>query len=155
VCGFLVGLDQITAQTAARLCYIDWEVSCDVVLFSDVALLDELEEPWKTDAAREPEAQASSIDWRETIKVMIVVETVMGSAECDAWAAACEGTGIDRVKASEERARPAVWSSGWLCDNLWLVQGILESSDPGVDIISINGSGGSGGSWLSRHVGYV
>jgi hypothetical protein len=59
---FIFGLDQITAQAAACLHSIDWKVSFDVVLFSDFTLLNKLEKPWETYAAREPETQASGVE---------------------------------------------------------------------------------------------
>jgi len=53
VCDFLIGLDQIAAQAAACLERVNGEVSLNVISFSDLALLNELEGPWKTDTAGE------------------------------------------------------------------------------------------------------
>jgi len=147
---FLVGLDEIAAQAAARLDEVDGEVSLDVVLFSDFTLLDELEEPWETDAGGEPEAQASSVNWRESLEVVVDTETVMGSREGHAWAAAGEEASINGIEAAKEGAGPAIWTSRRLGDGLWLVDSILKSGNPGVDIIWVNCSRGSR-SWLGRH----
>jgi len=69
---FLIGLDQVAAQAAARLQSIDGEVSLDVVTFANLALLDEIKEPRKADASGKPETQTSGVDWGETLKVRIL-----------------------------------------------------------------------------------
>jgi len=121
-------------------------------VFSNLSLLNRLEEPWKADAARKPETKTSGVDWRVSLKSCGLAKSVVGLAEGDTRAAACDQASINRIEASEERARPAVWASGWLGDNLWLVDGILESSDPGVYIIWVNSSSGCGCVLLrSRH----
>jgi hypothetical protein len=99
-------------------------------VFSNLSLLNRLEEPWKADAARKPETKTSGVDWRVSLKSCGLAKSVVGLAEGDTRAAACDQASINRVEASEESARPAIWASGWLGDNLWLVDGILESSDP-------------------------
>jgi len=151
VSDFLVGTDQVAAQAAPRLKAVKGEVSLDVVAFSNLGLLDELENDWETDATREPETQASGVNGRETLKVGVLAKSVVGLAEGDAWAAAGDQARIDRIEATKESASPRVWASGWLGDNLWLVEGILESADPGVDIIGINGGGGVGSLLRSGH----
>jgi len=122
----------------------------DVVLFSDFTLLNELEEPWEADAAGEPKAQTSSIDWRESLEVTVNLEAVVSSREGHTWAAAGKETSINGVEASQERAGPAIWTGGWLGDMLWLVKSVLKSANPVIDIIWVNRSRGSG-SWLGRH----
>jgi len=112
----------------------------NVVSFSDFTLLDELEGPWKADTAGEPETQTSGINWRETLKVGVLSESVVSLAEGDARAAASDQAGIDWREASEESTSPAVWASCWLCDGFWLVQGILETSNPGINIVGIDSS---------------
>lgn len=136
---FLVGLNQITAQATACLDGIDGEVSLNVVSFTNLTLLDELEEPWQADAAREPESQASSVDWRETGKVRVFAQPVVSLAEGDAWAAASDQACINWSEAGKEAVGPAVGAGGWLCDGLWLVQGVLESTNPSIDIIGVDG----------------
>jgi len=73
----------------------------------------------------------------------------MSLAEGDARAATGDQAGVDWSEASEESTSPAVWAGCWLCDGLWLVQGIFESSNPGVDIIGID-SGRYGVLWSSH-----
>jgi len=136
---FLVRLDQITAQAAAGLESVDGEISLDIVAFSNLTLLDELEEPWETDTTGEPETQASSVDGRESLKVGVFAQSVVGLAEGNAWAAASDQASINWGKASEESAGPTVWTSGWFRDGLRLVQGVPESSDPDIDIIGVDG----------------
>jgi len=64
----------------------------------------------------------------------------MGLAESYAWAAASNQTSVDGVEKCEEGTGPAVRTSCWLGNSLWLVQCVLESVDPSVDIISIDSS---------------
>jgi len=135
---FLVGLDQIAAQAAACLESIYWEISLDVVVFSDLSLLDELEDRWKADAAREPETQASGVNWRVSLEGGRLAKSVMGLAEGDTWTAASDEAGINRSEAAEERAGPGVWTSGRLGDDFRLADSVLESSDPGIDVIWVD-----------------
>jgi hypothetical protein len=147
---FLIGLDKIATQAAARFNSINREISLDVVLFANFTLLDELEEPWKADASGEPETQASGINWGVSFKSWRHAKTMMCLAESNAWAAAGNQASINRSEAAEERTRPAVRTSSWLGDSLWLVDGILESGNPSIDIIWVDCCRGSGG-LLSRH----
>jgi len=137
---FLVGLDQIAAQTTPCLERVYWEISLDVVVFPDLSLLDALEEPWKADAAGEPETQAGGVNWRVSLEICRLAKSVAGLAEGDTWAAASDETGINRSEAAEEAVRPGVWTSGWLGDNFRLFDSILESSDPDIDVILFNSS---------------
>lgn len=137
---FLVGLDQITAQAAPCLQKIHGKISFNVVLFSDFTLLDKLETNWEANAAGEPETQAGRVDRRVSLKGWGLAKSVMGLAKGNAWATAGDQAGINGIEASEERAGPGVWTGGWLGDSLRLVNGILESRDPGVDIIWMDSS---------------
>lgn len=137
---FLVGLDQIAPQTTACLESIYWEISLDVVVFPDLSLLDALEEPWKADAAGEPETQAGGVNWRVSLESCGLAKSVVGLAEGDTWTTASDEAGINRSEAAEEGARPGVWTSGWLGDNFRLVDSVFESSDPDTDVILFNSS---------------
>jgi len=154
VSDFIVGLDQIAAQAAERLKAVNWEFSFDVVVFSNLSLLDRLEEPWQADAAGEPEAQASCVDWGVSLKGSGVAKSVVGLAKSDTRATAGDQASIDWSEACKETVGPRVWTSGWLGDNLRLVDSVLESCDPGVDVIWVDSGGGCGSSGVllrSRH----
>lgn len=136
----LIRLDQITAQTAARFQKIDRKVSLDVVTFPDIGFLNQLEKPGQTYTAGKPKTQTSRVDGREAFKIRVLPQAVMSFAEGDARAAACHQASIDGRKTGEKGAGPFVWARRRLCDSLRLVQCILEATDPGVDIISVDSS---------------
>jgi len=66
---FLVGLDDIAAHATPCLQAVDWEISLNVIPFANLALLNELEDNRKANAAGEPETQTCGIDWGESLKV--------------------------------------------------------------------------------------
>jgi len=100
--GFLLLLDDGAETAAARQGNIGKAAALEVVLAADFGTLHNQGNDRKANAGRTGKEETRCVDWLVSLEVAILVETVVGFAECDAGQTPGNQAGVDWVVESED-----------------------------------------------------